>query len=130
MKTASRVRQRHHEQRDLRRSGLKQHVGKAKVHLSFARWMRQRQKDLTALLLQGSHGILDDRFATVKTMFVPETFEDTFGRVPLLATHLAIALQNLLDNRQKRFQLPLSAQRHDFSPPVTLGDTSPSSSRR
>ena len=44
---------------------------KSEVHLSFARRMRQRQKYLATLLLQGTHGILDDRLATVKSVFVP-----------------------------------------------------------
>ena len=100
-----RVRQCHHEERDLRQLAIKPHIGETEIHLGFAGWMRQRQKHFLVLLLPGSDSILDDRRAAIIPVFVSKPLEDPFRRVPLLAMHGSIGRENLINDRQKRFQL-------------------------
>jgi len=49
--------------------------------------------------------VLHDRLTTVVFVLVPQTLENAFRRVPPLAMHLTIALQNLVNNRQELVQL-------------------------
>ena len=100
-----RVRQRHHEQRHLHGLAVEYHVSEPVVHLSVARWMRKRQKDLAILLPPGTHRLLHDRDATRVAVLVTQPLENPLSRVTLLAMHLPVTVEHLVNERQKRFQL-------------------------
>src|SRR5207248_11449561 len=95
------IRQRHHEQRDLRLLTGQPDRGFPEIYLSFARWMRQRQEDLLMRLIPGSDRIFYDRLPALEAVFVPQPLEDSLGRMPLLLGRLSVVLQDLLDDRQK-----------------------------
>ncbi len=103
----SRVRQRHHEQGDLGLLAVQPNRRLAEVDLGFAGRMRQRQKDFLVRLLPGSHRVLHHGLAAQITLFVAQPLEDPLGRVSLLLRGLAIVFENLVNDREKRFQLPL-----------------------
>ena len=99
------IRERHHEQRHLRLFAVEEHVGKPEIDLSFSGPVTQRQKDFALLLFPGRHRFLDDRFAAFVPMLVAETFKDTLAGVTLFPMNLPVTLQDLVNDRQERFQL-------------------------
>lgn len=81
------------------------HQGLAKIRLRIARRMRQRDEHLLQALLPFAHIVLDDRVAAGKFAFIAQAVEYVPGRVPLLARHLQIVIQPLIDGGDKRIQL-------------------------
>jgi hypothetical protein len=77
----------------------------AEIGLSVPRRMSQRHEHLLAALIPLTHVILDDRVAASEAALVPEPVEHTFGRMALLARHLHILIQPLIDYRDERIQL-------------------------
>ena len=110
MKMAPEYGQRHHEQGDLGLLAVQPDRRFAEVDLGFAWRMRQRQKDFLVRLLPGSHRVLHHGLAAQVTVFIAQPLEDPLGRVPLLLRGLAIVFENLVNDRQKRFQLPLRSR--------------------
>ena len=81
---ASRVGQRHHEQRHLGLLAAERDLRLAEVDLGLARPVRQRHEDLGLALLPGPDRVLDDRQAALVAVLVAQPLEDPLGRVPLL----------------------------------------------
>src|SRR3546814_8817159 len=67
--------------------------------------MRSRHEPLLATLISLAHVILDDRVAAGEAALVPETVEHTLGRMALLARHLQVFLQPMLDGCNESIQL-------------------------
>jgi hypothetical protein len=65
------------------------------------------RKDFLVRLLPGSHRVLHHGLAAQITLFIAQPLEDPLGRVSLLLRGLAIVFENLVNDREKRFQLPL-----------------------
>lgn len=95
------VGQRHHEQGHPGRIAPQSDIRLAEVHLGFSRRMRQRQKHLLVLFLPGPHGVLHACVTALVLMLGLQPLEEPLGRVPLLPMDLLIALENLVDDRQK-----------------------------
>ena len=109
-KDRPRVRQRHHEQGDLDLQAGQSDRGLTEIDLGLAGRMRQRQKDFLARLLPGPDRVLHYGLAAQVTLFVAQPFEDPLGRVPLLLGRLSVVLQDLVNDRQERFQLALRSR--------------------
>ncbi len=52
-----------------------------------------------------THVILDDRVAAGEPTFIAQAVEHTLGRMALLARHLHILVEPMLDRRNERIQL-------------------------
>src|SRR5277367_1717657 len=103
----SRVRQRHHEQRDLGLLASQPDRRLAEVDLGLTRRMRQRQKDFLLRLLPGPDRVLHHRVAALVTVLVAQPLEDPSGRVSLLLRRLPVVGEDLVNDRQKWLELAL-----------------------
>ena len=100
------VRQHHRQEMHLPQHPAHLHQRLPEIHLRLAGPMHQRHEHFLRLLLERPHGILHDcvlpREARLR-QFLP----DLFGGMPLLAVHLFVGRQDLLDLPQKRTDLGL-----------------------
>jgi len=102
-----RIWQRHHEQRYRCLLAIELDLRLAVVHLSFSRWMRQRQKHLLPRLTPVPNRQRHHRQPAGITVLIPRTLKDPPYRMTRLLRSLPIRFQNLLDDRQIRSQLSL-----------------------
>jgi hypothetical protein len=110
MKDRPRVRQRHDEQRDLDLLAGQPDRRLPEVDLGLAGGMRQRQKDFLTRLLPGPDHVLHDGLPALVTVFIPQPLEDPLRRVPLLLGRLPVLGEDLVNDRQKRFELALRSR--------------------
>jgi hypothetical protein len=69
--------------------------------------MRQGEEDFLMALLPGPDGVLDHRLVAGVAVLIPQPLENAVRGVPLLPGRLPVVLQDLPNDRQKRFQLTL-----------------------
>ena len=77
----------------------------AEIGLCMARRMRQRHVHLLATLFPLANVILDDRVAAGEPALVAKPVEHPLGRMALLARHLHVLFQPVIDGRYKGIQL-------------------------
>jgi hypothetical protein len=99
------VRQVEHEEAGLLLDTADHHHRLAKVGLGVARRVRQRHEHFLAALLAFAHVILDDRVAAGEPTLLAKTVEHPLGRMALLARHLEILIEPMLDGRNECVQL-------------------------
>ena len=75
------------------------------VRLRMAGRMRQRHEHLLAALITLAHIILDDRVAAGEPAFVAQAVEHPLGRMALLARHLQVFIEPMVDRRNECIQL-------------------------
>ena len=109
------VRQRHDEQRDLRRLAVEGDLGLAEVDLGLAGAVGQRDEDLGAGAPPGGDGLLDDGLPAGIAILVAEPLEDPLGGVPLLPGGLLVVLEDLVDDGEEGVELGPGAGR---GPPI------------
>jgi len=66
--------------------------------------MRQRHEHFLPALIPLANVILDDRVAAGEPTLVPQPAKHPLGRMPLLARHLQILINPMIDRRNKRIQ--------------------------
>ena len=77
----------------------------AEIGLCMAGRMRQGHEHLLTALIPLAHIVLDDRIAAGEPALVTQTVEHPLGRMALLAWHLQVFIEPMLDRRHKRVQL-------------------------
>jgi len=77
----------------------------AEIRLPMAGWMRQGHEHLLTTLIPLAHVILDDRVAAGEPALVSKPVKHPLGRMALLARHLEVFLQPMLDGRNESIQL-------------------------
>lgn len=87
-----------HEEVGLPLHAADHHHRLAEIGLPMARRMSQRHEHLLAALIPLAHVILDDRVAAGEPALVPEPVEHPLGRMALLARHLQVFFQPMLDS--------------------------------
>ena len=99
------MRQIEHEEAGLLLDAADHHHRFTEIGLRMARRMRQRHEDFLAALIPLAHVILDDRIAAGEATLVTQPIEHTLGGMALLARHLHVRIEPLVDRRHKRIQL-------------------------
>ena len=94
-----------HEETRLLLDAADHHRRLTEVCLRVSGRMSQRHEHLLAALIPPAHIILDDRVAAGKTAFVAQPVEHPLGSMALLARHLEVLIQPMLDRRNERIQL-------------------------
>ena len=94
-----RVRQAHHEQRDLPSFAAHTHLGEAEIDLRFPRRMRQRQEHFLTADLQLPHRILHDGVTAREAVLVTQPLPDPLGRMSLLTRRRPVGVQHGSDDR-------------------------------
>ena len=99
------MRQIQHEEARLLLDAANHHRRLAEISLRMARRMRQRHEYLLPALISLAHIILDDRVAAREPALVTKPVKYPLGRMPLLARHLQVFIEPLLDRRNESIQL-------------------------
>lgn len=94
-----------HEEMRLLLDTADDHHRLTEIGLRMAGRMRQRHEHFLAALIPLAHVILDDRIAASEPAFVSKPVKHPLGRMALLARHLSVFVQPVIDRRDKRIQL-------------------------
>ena len=85
-------------------------IGFAKIGLGMTWSVAEWNEHFLGAQFGPRHILPHDRHPAAKAMLVPQPLKDPLRRVPLLAVHLAVIRQNLVNHPSKRLQLARAHQ--------------------